>query len=349
MADTWNNAVKTLKELTQKYISERTEEPKDAHKTLLLRALVLLKNAHPDTEIMFTPMAKTMVPYAKRPDKKGDREKGLGRHYYCAVNSSGRELKSAEGYYRNGMGKFAKSARTMLEEDYTMALTMYIAGFTEESAKLLGRAVHMVSDACCVPHASKMTYFSPKKRVHTAYEGLSDVIYPEFVPEQELDKIEPVFADRSSFRAPMNDIAAGTAKELDLLREEPFEEIRERLLYTERKVAALLLRFFEDASAPDEHGAIFVRDKAKVTLLEKTAPLSCKITEKGIRLHGVNPCPQSRLNVTGTPLYAAHRHDGLFTLAPAREREGMVIEPVKGVLKLRPFDPRRQAQLFEIK
>ena len=108
MADTWNNAVKTLKELTQKYISERTEEPKDAHKTLLLRALVLLKNAHPDTEIMFTPMAKTMVPYAKRPDKKGDREKGLGRHYYCAVNSSGRELKSAEGYYRNGMGKFAR-------------------------------------------------------------------------------------------------------------------------------------------------------------------------------------------------------------------------------------------------
>ena len=298
---------------------------------------------------MFTPLARTMVPYAKRPDKKGDREQGLGKHYYCAVNASGKELKSAEGYYRNGLGRSAKSARSMLEEDYTMALTLYLAGFSEESAKLLGRAVHMVSDACCVPHASKMTYFSTKRKVHKAYEGLSDVIYPEFVPEQELEEVEPVFADRSSFRAPMNDIAAGTAKELDLLREDPYEEITQRLLFTERKVAALLLRFFEDASAPDEHGAHYVREKAKIALLEKTAPLSCKITERGILLHGVNPCPQSRLNVTGMELYAAHRRDGLYTLAPARERKGMVIEPVKGVLKLRPFDPRRQSQLFEIK
>ena len=349
MAESWNKTVRTLKELTAKYISERKEEPKDAHKTLLLRALMLLKQSEPDTEIMFTPMAKIMVPYAKRPDKKGDRENGLGKHYYCAVNGSGKALRSVEGYYRNGKGKLAKSARTMLEEDYTMALTMYLAGFQDEAAKFLGRAVHMVSDPCCVPHGSKMTYYSPYRMLHKAYEGLSDVIYPEFVPEQEVEELERVFDDRSSFQKPMNDIAVGTAPELEKLREDPFQEITGRLLYTERKIAALLLRFFQDAAAPDDHGAIYVRNKAKVKLLENSAPLSVKIFEKGIILHGVNPCPQSRINVTRMELFAAHRHDGLFTLAPARESKGMVIEPVKGILKLCPFDPRRETQLFEIK
>ena len=348
MAVNWNNTVRTLKELTAKYISERREEPKDAHKTLLLRALLLLKENEPDTEIMFTPMAKIMVPYAKRPDKKGDRENGTGKHYYCAVNHSGRALSSTEGYYRNGKRKFAKSTRTMLEEDYTMALTMYLAGFQDEAAKFLGRAVHMISDPCCVPHGSGMTYFSPCSSVHKAYEGLSDVIYPEFVPEQKVEAIERVFDDRSSFQKPLNDIAAGTAAELELLREDPLKEITERLLFTERKIAALLLRFFEDGAAPDEHGAFYVKDKAKVKLTADTAPLSVKVTEKGIRLHGVNPFPQSKLTITNMDLFAAHRHDGLYTLAPAREKDGMVIEPVKDGLKLRPFDPRHEAQFFAI-
>ena len=70
---------KELHVLAEKYLSERTAEPKCVHRTLLLRSLVILKKLHPETEDFFAPMMKTLMPYAKRPDRKGDYENGMGR------------------------------------------------------------------------------------------------------------------------------------------------------------------------------------------------------------------------------------------------------------------------------
>ena len=46
--------------------------------------------------------------------------------------------------------------------------------------------------------------------------------------------------------------------------------------------------------------------------------------------------------------YAAHRHDGLFTLSPAKDSEGRVLEVKDGKLRLRKFDPLHGEQLFRL-
>ncbi len=141
-----NFTARKMNSLAKKKIRENNSEPSCVHKNLTLRTLVMLKYIRPESESVFAPIVKNLVPYSKRPDKKGDYENGMGRHYYCAASPSGREQSAINGYFKNGIGRCCKSARTMLEEDYTMALTMYIAGFYEKSAEFLGRALHMLSD-----------------------------------------------------------------------------------------------------------------------------------------------------------------------------------------------------------
>ncbi len=341
------STAKELHSLADKYLAERTEEPKCVHRTILLRSLIILKNLHPETEDFFAPILKTLMPYAKRPDKKGDYENGTGRHYYCAVSLRGREMKKVNSYYRNGIKKHTKSARTMFEEDYTMALTMQHAGYMDECGKFLGRAVHMVSDMCCLPHAHSMTYYSLGRSFHKGYERLAAAIYPELVPEQLPEKLPELFTSRETFADDLNGIVEGTAAGLAAVQKDAVEAIKEHLLRTELVVCALLMRFYEDLTAK-EREAHYIMNGSGCRLLKGTDVMTVKITEKGISFHGVNPSPESKVNVTGTVFYAAHRHNGLFTFSPAKDDEGRVLEVCDGKLQLKLFDPLHGEQLFRL-
>lgn len=334
-----------LNNLIKKYISER--EPKSVHHTLLLRTLIILKNINPDTELFFAPFAKTLMTYAKRPDKKGDYENGMGCHYYCAANTFGKELTPVNTYFRNGTKKFYKSARVMLEEDYTMALTMYHAGYLNQSMEFLGRAIHMLSDMCCLPHTSSMTYFSIGRNFHKLYEQLAELIYPDLVPEQKNPQIPRIFTSRSSFADDINKIAIETAKDWDNVKKAPLETIQKQLLRTECILAAFLMRFIKDITTP-EREAHYITKNSGCRLLRGTDRLSVKITKRGIRFHGVNPSPESDINVTGTVFYAAHRHDGLFTLSPEKSKDGLVLEVSDGKFIWKKFDPVHGEQLFKL-
>ncbi|MCM1132665.1 MAG: hypothetical protein NC340_04245 [Ruminococcus flavefaciens] len=339
------SSTRNLNKLTKKYLSGR--EPKCVHRTLLLRTLIMLKEMHPETEKIFAPVVKTFMSYSKRPDKKGDYENGMGRHYYCAVNVSGRELPVVNGYFRNGSGKFPKSARTMFEEDYTMALVMYRAGYIEKSAEFLGRAVHMLSDMCCIPHTSSMTYFSSGRNFHKAYENVAELIYPALVPEQHFPELPDFFDSRSSFADDINKIALETAKGIRAVKESPQEAVKQHLLRTERILAKFLLRFLED-SVSHERSAHYITNNSGCRLLKGTSRLAVKITESGIEFHGVNPSPISGINVTATPFYIAHRHNGLFTLSPVMDNSGLVLEVIDGKFFWRKFNPTHSGQLFRL-
>lgn len=347
MNKNWHTAISELQELTHSFNSQRKEPIKCVHKTLTLRALTILKHIDPESEKFFTPMLRTLVVYSKRPDKKGDYEKGMGRHYYCASGPSGKLNCPINGYFRNGIGQLCSSARALMEENYTMALTMYRAGFIEESARHLGRAVHMISDICCLPHASGMTYYSTRRNLHKAYENFAEAIYPEFIPQQKVAHLDRLFTDRSSFTTEINAIAAVTVRELELLIDEPEKEVIQRLLFTERTVASFLQRFMEDTQLPEKE-AHFITNGSGARLLPDSAHLTIKVTEKGLVFHGVNPSPESKVNVTDGLFYAAHRHDGLFTISPARCSNGCVLEVVGGKLCLRKFNPIHGEQLFRL-
>ena len=347
MGNELNNTVRALNALTQQYNEKRRTDIKCVHKTLLLRSLIILKHIDPESEKFFSPMVKGMMYFSKRPDRKGDYEKGMGRHYYCAVNYSGRKQQAVNGYYRNGIGNLYCSARTMFEENYTMALTMHRAGLTEQCAEHLGRSIHMISDICCLPHSTGMTYYSSARKMHKAYENFAEAIYPEFVPEQRPEKVKDLFPDRTSFEADINAIAADTASEMEALYSDPEKEVTERLYATERTIVSLLQRFMADTSLPEKE-AHYITNSSGFKILPDSAYLTIKVTEKGLVFHGVNPSPESALNVTRGIFYAAHRHDGLYTISPAKNREGKVLEIINGKIYLRKFNPVHGEQLFRL-
>lgn len=339
-----NSSVRKMNRLIKEY---NTSEPKCVHKSLLLRSLVILKGIRPDSESVFAPTIKTFMTYAKRPDRKGDYENGMGRHYYCSAHISGKEHSQINSYYKNGSGKCSKSARSMFEEDYTMALTMYCAGYYEKSAEFLGRAVHMISDMCCLPHATGMTYFSRASGFHKAYERLAESIYPDNLPEQKLHSIPEIFTSHSSFADDINRIVLETAQGLKAVKVDPLEAVKAHLLRTETVITALLMRFMEDVTASDRE-AHYIATGSGCRLIRGTDPLTIKVTEKGITFHGVNPSPESDINVTDRTFYAAHRHDGLFTLSPVKDKDGKVLEISDGKFVWHKFDPVHGEQLFKL-
>lgn len=342
-----NSTARKMTSIARDILDKRGAEPSCVHKNLTLRVLVMLKKIRPDSEDIFAPIAKTLVNYSKRPDKQGDYEKGAGRHYYCVAAPNLKKNKSVNGYFRNGKGKCYKSARTMFEEDYTMALTMHIAGYYRKSGEFLGRAIHMISDMCCIPHVTGMTYFSSAKTFHKAYEILAEAVYPDLVPVQTTFTLPDYFNARNSFKEGINRLARDTARGIRALDNDPVKAITAHLHRTECVIAALLLRFMKDVSSL-EKDAHYITNNSGCRIMRGTTPLTIKITEKGITFHGVNPSPESRINVNERTFYAAHRHDGLFTLSPVRDSEGRVLEVSSRRLILRKYDPVRGEQLFKL-
>lgn len=327
--------------------SQRSGEIQCVHRNLTLRGLTILRSIHPEIADVFEPQLKILVAYSKRPDNIGDYENGMGRHYYCAGTVNGKERHPVNSYYRSGIGNLYKSARVMFEEDHTMAVTMYRAGFHDRSAAFLGRAIHMLSDMCCLPHAASMTYYSRGAAFHKGYEKLAEALYPEFVPLTVPSAIPDLFKSRSSFADDINEIAIDTLKGLADVKIDPKKAVISHLLRTERIIAAYLLRFYEDINSSDRI-AHYIANNSGCRLLRGTAPLTVKITERGVTFHGVNPSPESDINVTSRTFYAAHRHNGLFTLSPVKDTKGRVLEVSEGKLIWHKFDPVHGEQLFRL-
>ena len=343
MYNKWKEAAAELKRLTDSYTAEKLLPPTEIHQEILIRALKLLGEVSHEVEALIRPYLGIMLPYTIIADQKGDRENGAGRHYYCGCSTNGIMQRPVRGYLRNGKNLFAKSARTMFEEDYTMALTMYCGGFVKQGAVYLARAVHMLSDMCCLPHAAKMTYFSSKRIIHINYEELARAMYPEFVPEQRIGYEQlRRFAMRSSFTAALNRNAAAICREIPELFTSPEAEIKKRLYDTESAVAALLYRFFRDTRVDALHGH-YIADGMTCRPFEDFPPLEVRITERGITFELEGTPVNTRL---GSIFRASHRFEGRFSLTPVGCTSGLVLS--RRSRELVPFEPRDMEQLFTI-
>ncbi len=342
----WKTAAYRMMELRAEYEKTRVTEYRSVHKTLIDRALPMVYKYLPDAKEILTKHIGILIDMACAPDRDGDYEKGMGRHYYCGANSFGIRLRPHNGYYKNGIGRFSKSARTMFEEDYTMALTFWNAGFTEQATTHLARAVHMLSDMCCLPHSTRMTYFSLKRHIHQSYEALAKMMYPDAVPVQDISEgTLHYFDDRTSFTAALNSIVEAEAVEVPLLLDDPVTPIIGRLHTTERMVAALLYRFCKDISLkPDE--ANYITEDMHFDIYADGEPLAVNITDKGILF-----CRNDEIctfsfgsKLTETAFRAAHRKNGAFTFSPASDPKGRVL--TAGKIKICSFYPERKDIYF---
>ena len=341
----WKETVTEMHRLKKHYTRHDTPENDNVHRTLVKRALLLIKNAGCDAGDIIAPYLDTILQYCVQPDLEGDHEKGKGRHYYCAVNTSGIKQLPVGGYYRNGTGKFAQSARTMFEEDYTMALTMWYAGHHEKAAEYLGRAIHMVSDMCCLPHAAKMTYYSSKAAVHKTYEELARALYPSHVAEQSITKKDLRFFGKSGgFGRELNKLASAAAAERIFLRISPVKEISARLYATEKAVAALIYRFSIDIALPPQK-AHFLRSGMKIRFRAGGEKYTVSVAEDGLRFIS----PEGTLFSAGKyDLFrAAHRSGGNYTISPVtKDGKDRVLRRRSGEIVIDKFNPLLHSEMF---
>ena len=343
MLNKWNKVAGELHRLAENYSAAQTFTPPPIHHEILVRALKLLGEVSYEANALVVPYLKIMLPYTYRADDKGDRENGAGRHYYCGCATNGTPLKPVHGYLKNGKDLFAKSARTMFEEDYTMALTMYQNGFKAEGMIFLARAIHMLSDMCCLPHATKMTYFSSKREIHIQYEELARAMYPEFVPEQHI-KYEQLrrFAKRSSFSTALNRNAKRICSEIPQIFTAPEKELKHRLYDTEAAVAALLYRFYRDLQVSPLRGHYIINGMTCQPFADMPA-LKIKVTKYGINFVLDGILVNSRY---GSVFRATHRRNNLFSLSPVGNANGLVL--TKGSKGLVRFNPSDSKQFFNI-
>lgn len=345
MNNKWKNAAANMTRLKEHFLAIRKSESISVHKTLVYRAMSMICSLIPEAGNFYLPLTDIIISNVCSPDSKGDYEKGKGRHYYCAVNSHGMQKYPSGGYYKNGIGEYAKSARSMLEEDYTMALTMYKAGFTENAAKYLARAIHMLSDICCLPHATGMTYFSRKAMIHKTYEALARAMYPDSVPEHTITKEKlHIFNSEKGFGDALNAIVEDQTDEPDELLSDPVSSISARLGKTEEVVAAMLYRFMGDVSDTAEK-AHYIAESSRISGYD----IKIGITEDGIKFtEKGSPFSVKAGQKSNCDLFrAAHRFDGMYTFSPVSDDKGRVV--ILKNRRLRSFNPNRKKQFYSVK
>ncbi len=340
----WKKTNIEMKKLTEYYLSVRKSERKSVHKILVQRALPMLCELIPETAEFYLPLTDIIISNVCRPDSTGDYEKGTGRHYYCVSNAYGMRKFPSRGYYKNGIRKFAKSARSMFEEDYTMAITMYKAGFTHKAAIYFARAIHMISDICCLPHVTGMTYYSSKKEIHKSYESLARAMYPDALPERSISAKElELFITDNGFGKAVNSITEAQYGESDTLHDDPVKSIANRLYKAEEVVATLMYRFMRDVSGNSAvNGCIC--DKSYISRHD----ICINITEDGLCLeHNGTPISVMTDKKNSCDIFrAAHRFDGLYTFSPISDKNGRSL--ILRSRKLSPFNPHRDNQLYRI-
>ena len=219
---------------------------KRAHVSIVLQALSILKGD--EKRLAFSslePFSHQLIIGATVPDNKGDRDNGSGYHYYSPINKFGLPTRTNGGYYPNRLGSFSKTACTMLEENYTMALIFWQNGKKNTAAVLLGRALHFLSDICCVPHTTSRVCNGGPYNCHMMFEQEANKYTDEYFAATA-DGFYDLYKGLSVFEI-ANRLAEYSSKDYEKLirrKKSDYEEITSRTLPLADIAAACLLEKF---------------------------------------------------------------------------------------------------------
>ncbi len=222
----------------------------DTHSAIFETALEILKKDGKIYAYEFFNSCKDRISYgAIVPDFKGDRNKGSGMHYYSSCDKSGRKLQpTCTGYYANRLGEFAPSARTMLEENYTMSLIQYANDMTDMAFDSLGRCVHFISDTGCTVHTTNLISLPIKNNPHHGYEKYSLANMDRFHADGGDEELYNSYIYKSPGEM-LNILSKESSKyysDVKAVKDITFETALKNMLpITERHVAAFLNAYFE--------------------------------------------------------------------------------------------------------
>lgn len=233
---------------------------KKAHVNIVMQALEILKNDEKRLAVSsLEPFSHQLLIGATIPDNKGDRDNGSGYHYYSPINKFGLPTRTYSGYYPNRLGSFSKSAGTMLEENYTMALIFWQNGKKNTACVLLGRALHFLSDICCVPHTTSRVCNGGPYNCHMMFEQEANKYIEEY-KAYTADGFYELYGKLSLFEI-ANRLAEYSSKDFEKLirrKRYDYEEITSRAFpLAQIAAAAFLEKFITDA-----HGKIIIDENS---------------------------------------------------------------------------------------
>ncbi len=271
----------------------------NAHKDITVKALKLLeKEKKGRIAAFYQNWHEQILKGCVEPDAKGDLDKGAGRHYYSCVNPKGKELSQTYGYYQNRLGKFLRSARTLLEENYTAALSYYKSGNTEEAMHYLGRAIHFVEDMGCTVHVSNMHYLPKAHNPHYAFEKHIDTTCTKHTAESYDKRLNKVY-EKDGFGDASNKLVNYAGKFVEtvaLLDPRAFDDVAKNTLpVTQQNVMALLMRFYNDCSSDNGN---FIVDGRAYTFINEASGLVITVTPKGLVIDEADKDKEQKIAVS---------------------------------------------------
>ena len=228
------------------------------HRGIVRAALILLElEQHPAAKRYSAGDAEVLIGEADAPDRRGDRQRGRGLHYYCAAKPDGTPLPlhPALGGYCNGRGAPAPSPLTVLDAEYRTALALYRAGRFFPAMQSLSRAMHMLADICCPPHTAGLTYFSRYASQHKRYEARAAELFWDSDPASLIEyHAAESWAEKTKGNVPFSaytDLLRGSVPESSgTWRKGTFAEICSRLAHSGTKELSAVLG--DDAIALDQ-------------------------------------------------------------------------------------------------
>ncbi len=259
------------------------------HEYITENALELLKKEG-KTKIykFYEPYTRDLILGSIQPDKVYDIDYGTGTHYYSCVNNKCKPVKDKNGYYANRLGKYSKSARTMLEENYTSALSLYKSGKKQEAINVLGRAIHFVSDLSCTAHTANMRYLDKPTNVHYTYEKHANTLCRQYTADKYDKRLNKAY-DSDSFENAVHKLISNTSRYASsLARLDPtsFDAAsRATIPLAQQNAAALLFKFYQECSADKGN---FLLDNKAYTIRNEFSGQVITVTDKDLELNAIN-------------------------------------------------------------
>lgn len=221
----------------------------DTHSSIFESALEILKNDDKIDAYRFFEEHKDRISYGVIvPDFKGDRNKGSGMHYYSSCDKNGNALKpSYTGYLANRLSKYAPSARTILEENYTMSFIQFANDMTDMALDSLGRCIHFISDIGCTVHTTNLISLPIKNNPHHCYEKYAFSNMSRFHASSGDESLYEAYLNKSIGEM-LNVLSGESAKyyaDVKAVQDTTFENALSNMLpKTEQHVAAFMNAYY---------------------------------------------------------------------------------------------------------
>ncbi len=294
------------------------------HRDIIKKSLLLLdKEKKNKISAFFKDYTKTLEDGCTAPDSSGDIDHGAGMHYYSCCKPRGKELSQTNGYYKDRLGRFLPSARTLMEQNYASAVSLYKCGKKNEAMTCFARAAHFVSDMGCPVHVSNIRCMDRRGNIHNAFENHAKTTCTVYTAETFDRRLSKLY-EKDTFQDALNKLVNYSAKfvkqvrSLDPLR---FDDVESNtLIHTQQNVMALMVRFYNDCNTDSGN---FIVENKNYSFKSFVSGLSITVSSKGLILAELDKDLEQKMKVIWNS-------DGSFCLKTADS--SLVAKNLKGYI-----------------